>query len=95
MSSVETGGVDPRIFEMIGSNTLVVLGPAPEKVPEWRAMVLQFKDQAIQAKNEQLVALLEAVVGLLDAGGNPGGLGADLAGYYAQVWQALIGSLDK
>jgi hypothetical protein len=92
---VETGGVDPRIFEMIGSNTLAVLGPAPEKLPEWRAMVLRFKDQAIQAKNEQLVALLEAVVGLLDAGGNPGGLGAGLAGYYAQVWQALIGSLGK
>jgi len=91
---VETGGVDPRLFELIGSNMLVVLGPAPEKLPEWRAMVLQFKDQAIQAKNEQLVALLEAVVGLLDAGGNPGGLGADLAGYYAQVWQALIESLS-
>ncbi len=95
VSSVETGGVDPRIFELIESNTLAVLGPAPEKLPEWRAMVLQFKDQAIQAKNEQLVALLEAVVGLLDAGGNPGGLGADLAGYYTQVWQALIGSLGK
>ena len=91
----ETSGIDPRLFELIGSNTLAVLGPAPEKLPEWRAMVLQFKDQAIQAKNEQLVALLEAVVGLLDAGGNPGGLGADLAGYYAQVWQALIGSLGK
>ena len=36
------------------------------------------QDQALQAKNEQLVALLEAVVGLLNAGGNPGGLGADL-----------------
>ena len=95
VSSVETGGVDPRIFEMIGSNTLAVLSSAPEKLPEWRAMVLQFKDQALQAKNEQLVALLEAVVGLLDAGGNPGGLGADLAGYYAQVWQELIGSLGK
>jgi hypothetical protein len=58
-------------------------------------MVLLLKDQAIQANNEQLVALLEAVVGLLDAGGNPGGLGAGLAGYYAQVWQALLGSLDK
>jgi hypothetical protein len=92
---VETGGVDPRLFELIGSNTQVVLGPAPEKLPEWRAMVLQFKDQALQAKNEQLVALLEAVVGLLDAKGNPDGLGADLTDYYVQVWQALIGSLGK
>jgi len=57
--------------------------------------LLQLKDQATQANNQQLVALLDAVVALLDAKGNPGGLGADLTGYYARVWQALIGSLSK
>jgi hypothetical protein len=84
-----------RLFEMIGSNTLAVLGPVPEKLPEWRAALLQLKEQATQPDNAQLIALLDAVVGLLDAGGNAGGLGADLTGDYAQVWQGLIDSLDK
>jgi hypothetical protein len=48
-----------------------------------------------QANNAQLIALLDAVVGLLDAGGNAGGLGADLAGDYAQVWRELIEALEK
>jgi hypothetical protein len=84
-----------RLFEAIGSNTLAVLGPAPEKLPEWRAMVLQLKEQATQANDVQLIALLDAVVGLLDAGGNASGLGADLTGYYAQVWQGLVEALGK
>src|SRR5260370_185947 len=65
------------------------------KLPEWRAMVLQFKDQAIQAKNEQLVALLEAAVGLLDSGGNPGGVVADLPCAQAQGREPLTNCLDK
>ncbi len=80
---------------MIVLNTRAVLGPAQEKLPDWHAALLQLKEQATQANDRQLVALLDAMVGLLDAGGNPAGLGADLAGDYAQVWQALIGSLGK
>jgi len=83
------------LFEMIVSNTRAVLGPAQEKLPDWRAALLQLKEQAAQANDRQLVALLDAIVGLLDAGGNPAGLGADLAGEYAQVWQALIEALGK
>jgi tetratricopeptide (TPR) repeat protein len=83
------------LFEMIVSNTRAVLGPAQETLPEWRAALLQLKEQATQADERELVALLDAVIGLLDAGGNPAGLGADLAGDYAQVWQAIIDSLGK
>lgn len=84
-----------HLFEAIASNTLAVLGPASEQLPEWRAALLQLKEQATQANDAQLIALLDAVIGLLDAGGNPVGLGADLAGDYAQVWQALVEALGK
>ncbi len=91
----DSEGDELPLFEAITSNTLAVLGPASEQLPEWRAALLQAKEQATQADDAQLIALLDAVVGLLDAGGNPAGLGADLAGDYAQVWQALIEALGK
>jgi tetratricopeptide (TPR) repeat protein len=83
------------LFETLVSNTLAVLGPVPEHLPEWRSVLLQVKEQAEQADERELVALLDAVVGLLDAGGNPAGLGADLTGNYAQVWQVLVEALGK
>lgn len=83
------------LLEAVVSNTVAVLGPVPEQLPEWRAVVLQVKEQATQAGERELVALLEAIAGLLDAGGNPAELGADLDGEYAQVWQALLEAVGK
>ncbi len=84
-----------RLGETIVSNTLAVLGSRRERLSEWRMALLDLKEQIAQADEQQLVALLDAIVDLLDAGGNPAGLGADLAGDYAQVWQALVEALGK
>ena len=67
---VETGGVDPRLFEMLVQNTLAVLGPAADKKSEWREALTQIRSQAMEGDAQELVALLDAVIGLLDAGGN-------------------------
>ena len=40
---VETGGVDPRLFEMIVQNTLAVLGPAADQKGEWRDELMQIR----------------------------------------------------
>jgi hypothetical protein len=90
---VESGGVDPHLFEMIIRNTLAVLGPAAEKLGEWRETLTQIKGQAEEGDRQDLVALLDAVIGLLDAGGNPAGLGMALASIYAQTWQTIIEQL--
>src|SRR6266516_1575371 len=68
---VETGGVDPRLFEMIVQHTLVVLGPAADQLDEWRENLIQLKSRATEGDAQGLVALLDAVIGLLVAGGNP------------------------
>jgi hypothetical protein len=90
---VETGGVGPRLLEMIVQHTLVVLGPAADKLSEWREALTQIRSQAMEGDAEELVALLDAVIGLLDAGGNPAGLGTNLTGVYAQTWQAIVEQL--
>ena len=90
---VETGGVDPRLFEMIVQNTLAVFGPVADKRSEWREELIQIKSQAVEGDAQDLVALLDAVIGLLDAGGNPAGLGTNLKGVYARMWQAMVEQL--
>ncbi len=92
---VETGGVDPRLFEMIVQNTLVVLGPAAEKRSEWREALTQIRSQAMEGDAQELVALLDEVIGLLDAGGNQDGLGMNLKGAYARTWQAIVENLPS
>jgi tetratricopeptide (TPR) repeat protein len=90
---VETGGVDPRLFEMIVQTTLAVLGPVAEKRSEWHKALMQIRSQAIEGDVQDLVALVDAVIGLLDAEGNPAGLGMSLNGVYARTWQAIVESL--
>jgi len=92
---VETGGVDPRLFEMIVQNTLAVLGSAADQLDEWRDELLQIKSQAVEGDAQELVELLDAVIGLLDKAGNPAGLGADLTGIYARTWQAIVEQLAE
>ncbi len=87
---VETGGVDPRLFEMIVQNTLAVLGPAADQLSEWREALMQIRSQAMEEEAHDLVALLDAVIRLLDGGGNPAGLGTNLKGMYARTWQAIV-----
>src|SRR5207248_1625966 len=74
---VESGGFDPRLFELIIQNTLAVLGLAADHLDEWREYLMQHKGQASEAGAQDVVALLEAVLGLLDVGGNPAWLGAN------------------
>jgi len=93
VTAVEAGGVDPRTFEAIISNTLAVLGPASERRSEWRNNLVTIRNQSTAGGNRNMVALLEAVIGLLDAGGNPAGLGEGLAGVYAKTWQGIVGQL--
>ena len=57
---VESGGVDPRLFEMIVQNTLTVLGPAANQLDKWRENLMQFKEQATEGDAQDLVALLDA-----------------------------------
>ena len=92
---VESGGVDPRLFEMIVQNTLAVLGPAADQMDEWRENLTQLKSQAMEGDAQDFVALVDAVIGLLDAGGNPSGLGTSLTGVYARTWQAIVEQLAK
>ncbi len=91
----EAGGVDPRLFEMIVKNTLVVLGPAAERRDEWRDALTQIKSRAVERDAQELVALLVAVIGLLDAEGNTTGLGTSLTGIYARTWQAIVENLSS
>jgi tetratricopeptide (TPR) repeat protein len=92
---VETGGVDPRLFEIIIQNTLAVLGPAVDKRNEWRDELIQIKSKSAKGDAQELVALLDAVVGLLDAEGNPSGLGTNLKGVYARTWRTIIEKLPS
>ena len=92
---VESGGVDPHLFEMIIQNTLAVLGPAADKRSEWREALTQIRSQATEGDTQELVALLDEVIGLLDAGGNQDGLGMNLKGAYARTWQAIVENLPS
>lgn len=90
---VETGGVDPRLFDAITNNTLAVLGPASNRRSDWRTNLVDMRNSATAQGLRHLVTLLDAVIGLLDAGGNPAGLGEGLTGLYAQTWQNIVGQL--
>src|SRR6266516_4976626 len=59
---VETGGVDPRLFEMIVQNTLAVLGPAADQLDKWRENLTQIRSQAMEGEAQELVALVDAVI---------------------------------
>jgi len=88
-ATVEAGGVDPRLFEAIASNTLAVLGPATNQRGKWRDNLVKLRNQTTAQGDRNMVALLDAVIGLLDADGNPAGLGEGLQSIYAQTWQEL------
>jgi len=87
---VETGGVDPHLFDFIINNTLAVLGPSSHHRSEWRNNLAAMRNQATAQGIRHLVTLLDAVIGLLNAGGNPTGLGEGLKGIYAKTWQAIV-----
>jgi len=87
---VETGGVDPEVFEQLVRNTRAVLGPAADKRSEWRNTLVDVRNQATLQGDQRMVALLDAIIGLLDADGNPTGLGVGLTGLYAQTWQGIV-----
>jgi len=87
---VETGSINPGLIEIIVHNTRAVLGSASDKRDEWRSALTQMRNQAMEEDTSELVALLDAVIGLLDAKGNPIGLGTNLTGVYAQIWQAIV-----
>jgi tetratricopeptide (TPR) repeat protein len=95
VAGVETGGTDPRLFEMIVQNTLAVLGAATDQRSEWRAALTQMREQATKGDAQELVALLDAVFGLLDAGGNPDGLGSHLTGVYERTWLTIVEQLAE
>ncbi len=90
---VETGGVDPRLFDMITNNTLAVLGPTSNRRSEWRNDLVEMRNVAIAQGARHLLTLFDAVIGLLDAGGNPTDLGEGLTGVYEKTWQNLLGQL--
>jgi tetratricopeptide (TPR) repeat protein len=92
---VESGGVDPRVFDAIIHNTLAVLGPASHQRSEWRNNLVELRNQSTAMGDRNMAALLDAVIGLLDAGGNPGGLGVGLKGIYARTWQEVVGKLGS
>jgi tetratricopeptide (TPR) repeat protein len=76
-------------------NTLAVLGPNPEKKKEWHDTLLELKNMAMQDDADKLTALLTTVIDLLNAGGNPEGLGTNLEGKQAQVWETLVAHLTS
>lgn len=94
-ASVEAGGVDSRIFEIIVNNTLAVLGPSDDQRSVWRNNLVQMRNQSTTRGERNMVAMLNAVIGLLDAGGNPIGLGKDLRGVYAKTWQEIVLGLSE
>jgi hypothetical protein len=92
---VESGGVDPRVFDALINKTLAVLGPAAHQRSEWRNNLVELRNQSTTMGDRNMVALLDTVIGLLDAGGNPTGLGVDLKGIYAKTWQEIVGKLGS
>jgi hypothetical protein len=89
-ATVEAGGTDPRLFELLATNTRAVLGPTPHQRSEWRTTLATTLNQATVQGNRNLAALVHALIGLLDAAGNPAGLGENLQGIYARTWQKTI-----
>jgi tetratricopeptide (TPR) repeat protein len=87
---VESGGVDPRVFDALIHNTLAVLGPAAHQRSEWRNNLVELRNQSTSMGDRNMVTLLDAVIGLLDAGGNHTGLGGDLKGIYAKTWEEIV-----
>ena len=65
---------------------------APQRVA--RRPGTELLNQATAQGDQPMVAFLRAVLALLDAGGKPDGLGQDLAGVYAGVWQAIVDALQ-
>jgi hypothetical protein len=92
---VESGGVDPRVFDAIINNTLAVLGPAAHQQSERRNNLVGLRNQPTTMGDRNMVALLDDRIELLYAGGNPIGLGDDLKGTYAQTWQEIVEQLGN
>jgi hypothetical protein len=89
-ATVEAGGTDPRLFELLATNTRAVLGPASHQLSEWRTTLATTLNQATVQGDRNLAALVHTLIGLLDAAGNPAGLGENLQGIYARTWQKII-----
>jgi pentatricopeptide repeat protein len=91
--AIVVGVKGDQALEVIAANTLAVLGPAADRRGEWRDNLVDLRNQAVAAGDRGFAGLLEAATGLLDAGGNPAGLGAGLAGVYADAWRAIVDGL--
>lgn len=92
---VETGGVDPQIFEQLANNTLAVFSSAIENRSQWRRTLANILDQATARGDRKMAILLNALIALLDANGSPAGLGEGLQGIYAETWQTIVRHLPE
>ena len=81
---------DNNFYDDLVEKTAAALGPMAERRREWRDYLLQLRSQADQNGQYELRRLFDAVIGLLDAGGNAAGLGMNLTGMFARVWQKLV-----
>jgi len=90
---LEDDAPNPYIFLI--HNTLAVLGPNPEKQHEWQDTLLELKNMAMLDGADKLAALLATLIDLLNAVGNPEGLGTNLEGMQAHVWQELVAHLTS
>jgi tetratricopeptide (TPR) repeat protein len=82
------------LFDVLIRNTIAVLGPRKDKQQEWHGTLVQMRSQAREQGIHNLVVLLDAIIGLLEAKGNPAGLGANLAGAEAKIWQDIVTHLS-
>ncbi|MBX2998914.1 MAG: CHAT domain-containing protein [Caldilineaceae bacterium] len=87
------GDVDLQLLQTLANNTLAVLGPAAAQRGDWQAQLVQLRNHLIPRGDSETVALVDALLDLLAADGDPRGLGRDLSGIHAEVWQTIVQNL--
>ena len=88
--SIEAGGVDQHVLDLIIHNMLAVVGPASHQSSDWQNNFIELRNQATAGGDGNMIALLTTVIGLLDARGNVTEGSKEI---YDKTWQAIAGRL--
>ena len=90
---VQTEGVGLELFETLVNNTLAVLGPDAEQKVRFQENLQNLQEQAMQDGKPHLAHFVSELHKLLLADGDPAGLGIELSGIHAEIWNQLLSEL--
>jgi hypothetical protein len=93
VAAVETEGAGLESLNRMAGNTVAVFGPAADRRGEWLGELDRVATQAQVEGRPRLAALAAAFAALVRANGDAAGLGQELTGIQAELWEVVVAQM--